>query len=250
MPFNGPVISGVTSGGAEVAFRVNTSGQQETVIPAGTTSIGKAEDAPHASGDVGVLNLGVRTDAPVVLTSATNDYAAVTVGRHGEMFVRTIDAAKRTYAAAAKFVPTTTGVVFEMLGVAAPAVIEVNRLTITALATAAGTLELSLNKRSAVTTGGTATSPTKVPYDSGDAAAGAVPRVFTVSGTGGTLVGAVRQIAIPVAANVATDRLKIESGAYAKSLTLLSATQLFTLDLAGTIPTGLTLWVDVEWTEF
>lgn len=38
------------------------------------TSLGKAEDAVHASGDVGIFALGVRTDTPASLAGTTGDY--------------------------------------------------------------------------------------------------------------------------------------------------------------------------------
>jgi len=46
-----------------------------SVIPGvGATNLGKAEDAGHSSGDVGVMALAVRTDVPASLASATAEY--------------------------------------------------------------------------------------------------------------------------------------------------------------------------------
>ena len=53
------------------------------------TSLGKAEDAVHASGDTGVQILAVRNDnAATSLTSATGDYSPVAVDTNGTVFVR------------------------------------------------------------------------------------------------------------------------------------------------------------------
>lgn len=48
--------------------------------------LGKAEDAPHSSGDTGVMVLGVRNDASVVST-ADGDYGAMTIDSAGRLRV-------------------------------------------------------------------------------------------------------------------------------------------------------------------
>lgn len=64
----------VTSAGALVT---DGAGSITSVVPGtGATNLGKAEDAVHASGDVGVMMLGVRTDTPASLAGATGDYTA------------------------------------------------------------------------------------------------------------------------------------------------------------------------------
>lgn len=221
------------------------------VIPGvAATNLGKAEDAVAASGDVGIFQLGVRRDAPTISASAAGDYNEMAVTRHGALYTQAVDGMKRTYAAGFKLTPVV-GAVMEIFG-AASTTVEVNRITMTLFGTAAGKVDFILNKRSAVTTGGTAiTAPTKVPYDSADAAAVSTVKGFTAAPTLSGLVGIVRQgmLAVP-AANQPSDRIKIESGGYAKSLTLASATQALTLELAGTVPTGAELAIDIEWTEY
>jgi hypothetical protein len=221
-----------------------------TMAASATGSPAKAEDAAHASADVGVFTLGVRRDAPTVDASAAGDYAAFKVDQHGAQIVRNLDSQKRTYAAGAKFAPVA-GIIFEMSGVAAPAVIEINRITLTLFGTAAGACDFVLTKTSALATGGTAVAMTKVPYDSADAAAGATVRHFTAAPAAGAAVGVIRQGGIVVpAANQYSDRIRLESGQYSKSIMLLSATQAITLALAGTLPTGAQVAVDVEWTDY
>lgn len=58
----------------------------------GATNLGKAEDAAAASGDTGILSLGVRNEAQAALTSADGDYSG-----------RSVDAAGNTYTNPAAF---------------------------------------------------------------------------------------------------------------------------------------------------
>lgn len=58
-----------------------------TVLATGATGLGKAEDAVHASGDVGIEMLGVRNDAAsTVFTSANGDYSPVATDDRGRVF--------------------------------------------------------------------------------------------------------------------------------------------------------------------
>lgn len=61
------------------------------VVPGtGATNLGKAEDAPHTSGDVGVAALGVRNDLEANLTSADLDYGAIALDTSGRVRTREI----------------------------------------------------------------------------------------------------------------------------------------------------------------
>lgn len=59
------------------------------VIPGTTaTSLGKAEDAAHASGDTGVMALAVRNDSAATSLSGTDgDYTPIAVDANGRQFV-------------------------------------------------------------------------------------------------------------------------------------------------------------------
>lgn len=59
----------------------------ETSITPGTaaTNLGKAEDAPHSSGDVGVMALGVRNDTGAVLAGSDGDYLPLTTDSTGAL---------------------------------------------------------------------------------------------------------------------------------------------------------------------
>jgi hypothetical protein len=71
-----------------------TAGVTSLVPGTAATSLGKAEDAAHASGDTGVLMLGVRTDVPATTSSATADYDALHTGAEGGLHVSLIPAAR------------------------------------------------------------------------------------------------------------------------------------------------------------
>ena len=59
-----------------------------SVIPGtGATNLGKAEDAAHTSGDVGVMPLAVRKDTLVNLVGLSGDYAPLQVSEDGGLWV-------------------------------------------------------------------------------------------------------------------------------------------------------------------
>ena len=79
------VISAPTT---TVAGTVTTSANAGA-FAAGANSVLKAEDAVHASGDLGIEVLAVRNDnAATSLTSATGDYSPIGVDATGTMFTR------------------------------------------------------------------------------------------------------------------------------------------------------------------
>jgi len=53
----------------------------------GATNLGKAEDAGHTSGDVGVMALAVRNDAGTALAGTTLDYIPLTTDNKGKLYV-------------------------------------------------------------------------------------------------------------------------------------------------------------------
>lgn len=54
----------------------------------GATSLGKAEDAPHTTGDTGVMVLGVRNDNHVGRAGTDGDYVPIALDGHGCVYVR------------------------------------------------------------------------------------------------------------------------------------------------------------------
>lgn len=62
-----------------------------TITPGtGATDLGKAEDAAHADGDVGVMSLTVRKDTPTALSSADPDYQPLITNNLGGLYVTEI----------------------------------------------------------------------------------------------------------------------------------------------------------------
>jgi len=58
-----------------------------SIVPGtGATNLGKAEDAAHSSGDVGVMSLAVRNDDVAALGGADGDYAPLQVNAAGSLY--------------------------------------------------------------------------------------------------------------------------------------------------------------------
>lgn len=64
----------------------DSSGNLSVGIPASATSIAKAEDATHTSGDVGVAAWGVRNDTLATLAGADGDYAPFQFNSDGALY--------------------------------------------------------------------------------------------------------------------------------------------------------------------
>jgi len=137
---------------------------------------------------------------------------------------------------------------------------KVTRLEISGLATASTWLEVQLLKRSTANATGTFTSPTRVPLDSGNAAATATVLAYTANaGTAGTLVGAIRnfKMLLPLVTLTATDfptvdRVVLTWGQErpGQCPTLHGITDVFAVNLNGiTAITGWTFDINIEWSE-
>jgi hypothetical protein len=75
---------------ADGSINVNSSGSGTSNVAVtseipgvGATNLGKAEDAPAASGDTGVFVLGVRNDTNAAATGADGDYSQISVDAAG-----------------------------------------------------------------------------------------------------------------------------------------------------------------------
>lgn len=92
LPNNQAVIAGY-DGAAVQAIKTDSAGELQidvlSVVPGtSATSLGKAEDGPHASGDVGVMALAVRSDAGGAF-AADGDYVPLSINASGELRVTT-----------------------------------------------------------------------------------------------------------------------------------------------------------------
>jgi hypothetical protein len=83
------------NGVAAGALRVSVASDSTGVLLPGTgaTNFGKAEDAAHTSGDVGVMMLGVRNDAGTVLAGTTGDYIPFSFDANGYVRVNVVTGA-------------------------------------------------------------------------------------------------------------------------------------------------------------
>ena len=84
------LIAGTDGTSAQIIL-VDTSGRLVvTLVPgSGATDLGKAEDAVHTSGDIGVMALAVRDDDPPVATAAVGDYTPLLTDDIGRLWVNT-----------------------------------------------------------------------------------------------------------------------------------------------------------------
>ena len=123
-----------------------------SVIPGTTaTSLGKAEDAAHTSGDTGVMALAVRRDADTTLADTTGDYAPLQVNAAGSLKVAITSGAGSggtSIADAAAFTRATTSVT------PVAGVVETSAPTLTNGNTGAVSLTTGGAMRVAVTSGG------------------------------------------------------------------------------------------------
>lgn len=80
-------VSGTVTVGAHAVTNAGTFAvQADSVIPGvAATSLGKAEDAAHSSGDTGVMMLGVRNDSNTTFAGTAGDYSAIAVDGEGSV---------------------------------------------------------------------------------------------------------------------------------------------------------------------
>jgi len=182
----------------------------------------------------------------VQINPATGGVAVASVNNEGT---------KTTYSAAitALAIAAAATDFFTIIG-SATKTVRVTRIEISGVATAAGATTVQVLKRSAADTTGTSTAPTVVPHDSTDAAGTAVCAAYTVNPGGlGALVGLIRSVrptfttaagAIPEVPVVLDFTLRNE-----KAVVLRGVAQNLALGLNGATVAGLTLDIDITWTE-
>ena len=77
---------------AASGITLNVSSSVTAVVPGtGATQLGKAEDAAHSTGDVGVMALAVRADSDGTLVGTSGDYAPLQVDANGYLKVEIFD---------------------------------------------------------------------------------------------------------------------------------------------------------------
>jgi hypothetical protein len=143
---------------------------------------------------------------------------------------------------------------FQILG-AAGKTIKVTRVEVTADATAAGTLDIYLYKRTAVNTGGTVAAVTGIAHDSQDPTYSAVVQTYSVNASplgAGQIIRTVAT-ALPAASSTGYPFSPTiwHFGVYNDKIpTLRGAAESLCLNLGGaSLASGLIIWVSIEWTE-
>ena len=84
---NGDPVPMVLVDNGDNTYSLGTSALSSTPGTA-AASLGKAEDAAHASGDVGVMLLAVRKDTAAALAGTDGDYIPLTTDNTGRLYVR------------------------------------------------------------------------------------------------------------------------------------------------------------------
>lgn len=136
-------------------------------------------------------------------------------------------------------------------------IVRVTRAECTGTATAVGAANLVALVRSTANSAGTSTSPTAVPADPNDSAAGATVKAYTANPTVGTSVGPVRAAVLVLtptsSTTIAEDPVAWTFGNNAGTragVVLRSASQVFALNGNGvSFPAGTALNCSIEWTE-
>lgn len=172
-----------------------------------------------------------------------------------------IDGRRTTYRASSGTVATNVvtpaftpvlGVMFQLQG-SATKTIRVLRFNFTVSGATNTFLDLTAVRTSTAATGGTAVTPTIAKLDSNDIAATAVATYYTVAPTPGTFVGnySSTRILVPSTTIPTSGVFEMDFGNFpgGKGFVLNSASDYFTIQLAGTLPTTPTMDFWCEWTE-
>lgn len=169
------------------------------------------------------------------------------------------DGPKFTYGSGVlAFAPAATPTdVFEFWGSLTGMTVRILRITVQALATTAGTMDMQIIKRTAANTGGTVTQINTqgiVEYDSTTGTPTVTLNKVTANraalGSGAPLWAG--KLGFPVAASANIPQYVFDFGTRpgAQALVLRGGTQGVVINLAGgTVPSGGTIAVSVEWTE-
>lgn len=127
------------------------------------------------------------------------------------------------------------------------------RVAVSVTAGSASPFDVQLVKRSAANTGGTATTPTAVPWDSTFPAAGATARLYSANPTLGTPVGALR--ALRATTTTGTGQLALLQGEFELvdpqhgPVVLRGAAEVLALNFNGASPANAVVTSEVVWTE-
>lgn len=146
--------------------------------------------------------------------------------------------------------PAATPTDIVTLSGSATRLVRVRKIVLSGFATAAGTLAISLLRRSTAHSGGTSTTPAITQLDTRDPAPTAVARLFTANPTVGTLVSPFQSfrlnmgVAAAVGAPITLDLLETEG------FVLNGTSEFLAINgNGGTVPTAGVLDIAIYWTE-
>lgn len=165
-----------------------------------------------------------------------------------------VDGIRNTYGSTRQaFAPASSATDIAQLCGSSSKLIRVTKITFGGRATAVTSGDLILVKRSTANTGGTSTTPTKVPYDASAGAAAATFTAYTANPTLGTSLGSVLSQQFTLA-NLTTglgnsDIVWTFGDRPATALILRAATQCVSLSLGQATYSGGLVDVSFEWTE-
>lgn len=167
-----------------------------TSVTPGTAAanLGKAEDAAHTTGDVGIMQLGVRDDTPTAsLAGSDGEYSPIVTDSFGAQWVKIRE--RRTYGASTiiriAVTSASTAPFFSICG-SATTTVRIQKIKISSTQTTTGYADIIINKTSTAISGGTCAALTQVPFDSASAAGTATNvQRCTAAPTTGTVVGVI-----------------------------------------------------------
>ena len=187
-------------------------------------------------------------------TVNSNIIASLPIGTNTIGSVSIIPSPPVTYTASITGLATGTlaGDILTITG-SATKTVYVTRIDIDGIQTTASQILILMIKRSTADTGGTSTSPNKVPLDSLSAAATATVLAYTVNPTLGTAIGTTTsaRVFVPAAAT-ATDAqgISILYGQIGEQQMILRGiTQVLAVNLNSVTIAGASININVEWTE-
>jgi hypothetical protein len=217
--------------------------------------LGKAEDAAHASADVGVMSLAVRVDdASAASPNASGDYTYELVNRKGARSIVPFEHSIRGYRSVVLFTPAATSTdILDLYGNGTTTV-EVRRISIHGIATSTAEDLMYIVKRSTANTGGTRAAMTAVPMDAVWAAASSVPGSYSANPTTGTLIGNIGVAYVPLVTTAGGS----ESGHEwcfgingTPPLRLIGTSQGIAINRNSVaVPAGMSIAVEIEWVEY
>lgn len=160
---------------------------------------------------------------------------------------------KATYSASNQQTIAASGTNFAILVGSGTKTVRLRKIVIQPSATAAALQLIAVEKQSADDSGGTSTNPTKVPYDSANAAATAVVRSYSANPTVGTQVGSIgggRYFCNAAASPISPATYEINYGGInEQSVVLRGTSEAVALWCAGSIASGLIVNFTFVWTE-